>query len=366
MSSLSLSPLQVQDLVLGTLKNLGAGRYTVLAEKFRQCIVVDKWFKKKDLQNGGAGWQQQVMTRFSTNARHSSPYAPDELKRQQLMAQISGAWVHADSHMILNYQEMLINRASPTRIFSMIETQRAGMMGNFVEMLETAAWQCPAATNTLDPLGVPYWVVYNATTGFTGGAPSGYTTVAGLDPNSVPNNNWKNYSVNYTSVTNADLVKKLRLMLLKLDWRPPVKVADYRQGGPDLVFYTTDQAAEELIDVYESRNDNLGSNVGGAAAVDNVRATSLFKIDNALTIRGVPVQNVPLFETAEYTGPRNPVYALDHSTFGVVGLEGDWFREGRVEAVPGQHNNFAAYLDLTYNYFCSDRRRNGIAATAAS
>lgn len=362
--SISLTPSQVQDLILGTLKNLGKDKYNVLAQRFRYCVVVDKWFKRAEKQSGGNGWQRQVMTRFSTAARHSSPYAVDNLQRQNLMAQITGNWVHLDSHMIFNYQELLINRASAERIFNVIQTQRAGMLGNVVETLEKAAWQCPAAGNTLDPLGVPYWIVYNhGNIGFTGGAASGYTTVAGLNPDSVPNDNWKNYSATYSAVTSADLVKKLRTALLKLDWKDVVKVQSYRNGSAEMVLYTTDTIAEELIDIYESRNDNLGPNIGGSAGSSSQRDSSLYRIDNELVVRGRPVVNVPLLETSDWTGPTGPVYMIDHSTFGVVGLEGDWFREGRVEPVPGQHNNFASYLDLTYNYWCHDRRRNAVIAT---
>jgi hypothetical protein len=283
------------------------------------------------------------------------------------MDKITGNWVHFDSHMLFNYQEILVNQSGPEQIFNMIMTQRAAMMGNITEMLEKVAWQAPAAGNTLEPLGIPHWVVYNhGNTGFTGGAPSGYTTVAGLNPDTVPNGNWKNYSDTYTSVSRADLLKKTKKALTKLDWRDTVKVPNYSKGPPDLRIYTNDQIAEDLGEIYESGNDNLGTNLGGAAGTTTQRESTLYKIDNLLTIRGRPVYNVPLFETSEYTGPANPLWLLDLAKFGIIGLKGDFFREGRVEPVPGQHNNYACYLDTTYNFWCEERRRHAIIATAAS
>jgi hypothetical protein len=41
-------------------------------------------------------------------------------------------------------------------------------------------------------------------------------------------------------------------------------------------------------------------------------------------------------------------------------LAGDYLRETSPEKKADQHNTFVVFVDLTYNYFCIDRRRNSM------
>jgi hypothetical protein len=361
--SVSIQPQDVADMVTTTLKNLGKGRVRVLGNKFRACIVVKHWFNKKVLQQSGTGWQKQVITKFSNQAVHQSPMSTDTVAVPTIMGQISGTWAHVQSSYAMAYQELLMNRGKE-QLFDLVTARRIDAVGSLTEELERKAWQLPAATDTTSPKGVPYWITYNATTGFNGGSPSGYSNVGNLDPNSVPNSRWKNYTANYTNVTTADLYDKWKLGHRKCQWISPVKAPEYSQGNPNaMIYYTSDEIAEQLITFAETRNENLGFNLAGSAVDKALYASDLKYADSELMFRRHPIVSVPIFsDSSEYSAQTDPIYGINHETFGVVALSGDVFREGDANQVSMQHNVFQSFIDLTYNYWCDDRSRNMLIA----
>ncbi len=83
-------------------------------------------------------------------------------------------------------------------------------------------------------------------------------------------------------------------------------------------------------------------------------------MDGTITFRKNPIIWVPKLDERS----DDPVYMLDHSTFYPVILRGDYLRESDAIRAPNQHNIYQVFTDLTYNYLCVDRRRNGVAATS--
>ena len=67
---------------------------------------------------------------------------------------------------------------SPARLVNLLQSSRVDAMTDLAELMESNFWGAPASSSdTLKPYGVPYWIVYNATTGFNGGHPSGFSDV---------------------------------------------------------------------------------------------------------------------------------------------------------------------------------------------
>jgi hypothetical protein len=56
-----------------------------------------------------------------------------------------------------------------------VKPRRHAAMIDLAEELEAKAWQVPNSTDKLNPYGLPYWIVYNSSTGFNGGYPTGRT-----------------------------------------------------------------------------------------------------------------------------------------------------------------------------------------------
>jgi hypothetical protein len=236
---------------------------------------------------------------------------------------------------------MLMNRGA-AKIFDLVKVRRVAAMLGLVQQLEDRAWAAPSSSSdkTL-PYGVPYWIVKNATTGFNGGAASGHTTVGGVSLTDSPT--FKNYTGQYVSPTKGDLVKKMRNMHFYTGFQSPVSMADYTSGkGEQYRVYCNRATTAELEDIGEAQNENLGRDI---ASIDGF----------SLTFRKNPIRTVQVLD-ADTT---NPVYFVDHSTFYPVCLKGDYFRE-TVKKAPSQHDVTQVFVDLSYNYICVDRRRNGV------
>jgi hypothetical protein len=81
-------------------------------------------------------------------------------------------------------------------------------------------------------------------------------------------------------------------------------------------------------------------------------------MDGAAAIAGYPLIYIPQLDDDSTS---DPVYAVDHSTFYPVCLQGDYLRESGPKQ-GDSHNTWNCFTDLTYNYLCVDPRRSGVAA----
>ncbi len=340
----TLSDREIADLVLGTMNELGPPRFQMIAQDLQDYEVLPKWLRKDKVQvDHGIGIQRTLMTKLPELAKHVGLFEVDEVDVKDLLSQINIPWRHARTAWAFERRETLMNRGR-SLIVKVIEPRRVGAMVNLADVLEARAWSCPDVDDKVLPYGLPYWVVANATTGFNGGAPSGHTEVAGLNPTTNPN--WKNYTFTYKAVTKADLIKKLRTTHRKIRWKSPVNVQQlHGKLGERYRMYVDEETISDLEDVGEAQNENLGRDI---ASIDGV----------TLAFRKHPIVWVPYLD--EHAPVTRPIYHIDHATFYPVVLAGDFLRETEPEKKADQHNTFVVYVDLTYNYFCIDRRRNAV------
>ncbi len=337
----ALTADDILDLVKGTLRHLGRPKFEQIAQTLQRYEVFPKWFKKdKATFDHGIGIQRSLMTRLSTAARHVGFTAVLQHNIEDLIEQMYVPWRHAETHWSYIFQETLMNRGEAL-IFNILKPRRVGAMLALVDILEAGAWSAPASSSDkTEPFGIPYWVVKNATAGFNGGAPSGHTTVAGIDLTANPT--FKNYTFQYTNPTKADLVTKLRKMHRKLDWKAPVSSPDLSKGM-DQRNYVNETLIASIEDIGEAQNENLGRDI---ASMDGGRMT--FRRDPIIPI---------VYLDADTT---NPWYMIDHATFMPVFLSGDYLREDGPDKNPNQRNVYTTLVNLTYNYVCHNRRRNGV------
>ena len=338
----TLTPNDISDLVAGTLYELGRLKFQQIAQNLQSYEIFSHWFKKERMSfDGGIGIQRTLMNRFDSNAaKHVGMSDPDDVNITDLIDQLQVPWRHVQTTWGFFYSETLINRGK-AMVFNVIKPRRDSAMLALVEELENKAWTAPASTDKKNPYGIPYWIVKNATTGFNGGAPSGWSTVGGVSLTDSPN--FKNYTAQYTSVTKSDLVKKMRTALRKTKFTSPLPGnSDYTTGSEKFRIYVNETTFASMEDIGESQNENLGKDIAPTQYGTG-----------SLMFRGFPIVWVPKLDG----DTTNPVYGINHDTFHVVCLEGDYLRESENKA-PHQHNAHQQFVDLTYNYLCLDRRRN--------
>jgi hypothetical protein len=349
----------IADLVAGTLRDLGRMKFEQISQELQDYEVMQKWLQRDKVQfDSGIGIQRNLMTKTAGAAEHVGLMDTDNADIPDLMDQLQVNWVHAQTKWAFAYQEVLMNRGE-SLIFNVVKPRRVASMIDMAALLESSGWSVPAVGSKTEPNGLPYYIVFNTSTGFNGGLPGSHTTVANVNLTESPT--YKNYTVQYAAVTKADLVKKLRTMARKVGWRPVVSTPDYSKpygAGARYRLYTDEVTISAIEDIGEAQNENLGRDIAPMGA-----ATDFMTVDQVLTFRKYPIVWVPqLDDTSVFTAATNPVYLVDHSTFYPICLKGDFLRESPPRQAPNQHNVYRVFVDLTYNHLCINRRRNGVAA----
>jgi hypothetical protein len=337
----TLTDLEVADLVAGTLYEMGPPNFQQIAQNLPEYEVMGKWLRKdKVTVSSGVGIQRALMTKLAGAASHVGLAEIDDVDIPDLMSKINIPWRHATTNWAYERRELLMNRGK-SLVTNVVKPRRTGAMIDLAEILEAKAWASPGAANVVDPYGIPYYVVMNASTGFNGGAPSGHSTVAGINPTTTPK--WANYTDTFGAITKADFVKSLRTAHRNIKWKSPVTIKDFRRGAADRYrCYTDEENLSDIEDVGESQNENLGRDIAS--------------MDGTIVFRKHPIVWVPQLDSTPAAA--NPFYMIDHSTFYPVVLKGDFLRETKPEKKGDQHNVYVVFTDLTYNFVCIDRRRS--------
>ena len=334
------------DLVVDTLRDLGKPKFTEITTDIQQFTAMPQLLKKNRVSiQGGYGVQWNVMVNHAQSAANVGLGYQDNPNIIDTTVQATADWRNSKADYAFIGQEISMNR-EPARIVDLVRQRRIAAMIALVELMENNFWGPPVgASDNTTPWGINTWIVKNASVGFNGGAPTGYTTI-GLNPSTYPR--WKNYSGNYTAVSSDDLVRKWRKMATFINFRPPVDGIPTFNTGNMWRWYTNYGVIGPLEEILESQNDNLGNDVASK--------------DGLTMFRRSPVQWVPKLED----DTTNPVYGLNWGVFKTYILSGWWLKQTNIQNYPGQHTISAYFLDCTYQWVLKDRRCHGVLATGTS
>ena len=366
----AVTPQDVADLIASILPDLDRMNFEQIAQNLQDYEVMSHWLKKdKIVFDDGIGIRKNLLAQLSNSASHTGMTDIDDVDIPDLMDDIQIPWRHAQTKWGYHYQTDILMNRGKSRINDTVKPRRIAAMIELAEELEAKAWQVPNTTDKLNPFGLPYWIVYNATTGFTGGYPTGpdavaHTSIAGLNLTETPK--FKNYSAQYSAVSKTDLLPKMRTALRKTNFKSPVTTEDMSTPrGKDRRYYTDEVTCSELENVGEAQNENLGRDLAPmeAGMASSRGKGGVTEVDGTLTFKKNPIIYVPqLDDTAVYTAATNPIYQIDHAVFYPVCLKGDFLRETGPERNPQQHNMWRTFIDLTYNFICVNRRRCAVFA----
>jgi hypothetical protein len=343
---------EIADLVTTTLRELGRGKWTDNSSAYLDTVALKILMtKNRTMLESGYEIQFNRSTSVGSNARFVTMGAPDIVTIPNVMSTGVVPWRHVTNNWAWEFREPLMNK-SPSQIVELIKTRRIASIGDMIELFERAIWRVPAVSDTVTIYGIPYYVVKSNTAvtatnrGFSGTAPTGYTTVAGINP--TTDTRWRNYATQYTAITKEDLVRKARQMAKFTGFKPLVEsTPEYATGpaGPKREYYANYATIAPMEEMLEAQNENLG--------------TDLAKYDGKTMFRGAPVNYVQELDN----DTTNPLYQIDWSVMGIRGLKGAWMKETAVSQVPGQHTMSATHTDCTMNLVCYDRRKQGVLAT---
>jgi hypothetical protein len=345
----TISPADIPDVVATTRVSEGRLRFQQIAQNLPFYEIFSRWFKRdKVMFSSGYKIQRTLMNKLNrAAAKHVGFLQPDAVNIMDVLTTMSVEWVHAQTDWGIVYQTDVLMNSGKDLILNIIKPRRiASLLGLVEEIEELGFGAAPGVSDNVNPWALKYWIVWNATDGFTGDVASGHTTKGGVNPTSVPT--FKNYSLTYVTVSDNDLVKGLRTMFRKCRFVSPISHPDYRGQIRDRYrLYCNEETVTAFEDVVRSHNSNLGKD--------------LAMFDGAAYIAGYPIIYIPQLDNDSSS---DPVYVVDHSTFYPVCLKGDYLRESG--PTQGEsHNTWNCFTDLTYNFLCVDPRRSGVAAKSS-
>lgn len=326
---------QMGDLINSGLRELTRLKFSDISENLQRFTAMKNLMTKNRVQIS-SGWGMQFDVKYvqADYADNSGIAAEDVVNIVDTLTQATFDWRHTKSYYGYYGPELTMNR-EPAKIVDLLKSRRQDGMKAMARKMEDNFWGAPpSVSDTNTPWGVNTWLVKNATEGFTGTVPSGYTTV-GLNPTTYPN--WTNWAYPYTNITKDDFVRKTRKAAEFTDWTPPV---EYPKAGTadDYGFYTNYGILGPLEEILEAQNENLGADVASQ--------------DGKVVFHRTPVIRVPRLE-ADTT---NPFYGINWGVFKTFVLDGYWLKETHLPIYPGQHLASVHFIDCIYQFGCYDKR----------
>jgi len=335
---MALAAENIADLVTTTQRELGRLKWTDLASDLQEYIALPKLMKGEKVQfDSGTEIQFNVMTDYSDAAENVGLFATDNVNVQDAMATAHVPWRHTTTNYAFDRREVAMNR-EPSKIVDLVKARRAMAMIGLTVRFEADFWSKPATSaDVVKPYGIKYWAPTNATEGFNGGDPSGFTAgAAGLA--SATYTNWQNWTAQYTDVTKPDLITKWRKAATYTNFKSPIDINDYNKGNK-YGYYTNYDVIGELETLLEDQNDNLGNDLASK--------------DGLTIFRRQPVTWVPHLDSDS----TDPIYGINWGVFYPVFLKGEYMVETNSQKAGNQHTVLNSFIDCTYNYKCCDRRR---------
>jgi hypothetical protein len=328
----------IADIAVSTLRNLGRHRVTDVQSTYQNTTIFKRLWKKNKLTFSGDQAQFNLITDESHTARSVGLYYTANVAPTNVLTTGVMPWRHVHWDYGID------------RILDIFKVQRWAALASGILFMERKGWQVAPSTSD-DFMGIPGWIVKSNTAvttndGFNGSLPSGYTTVAGIDPTSVKiAPKWNNYGTQYTNVSKDDAVIKLERLLDYTDFMPLVDELPTYNEGDDYGLYTTYTVKQQFKQLLEAQNDDLGFDL------DPTNGHMMFR-------RG-PVTWVKQLEN----DTTNPIYAINWGEFHFIVLRGEMMKEVVFPQLPNQPTTMAVHVDSSLNTYCTNRRRQGILST---
>lgn len=333
---MALQVENILDAVQGVQRDLGELKFEDLAHDLQEFIALPRIMRKQNVHfTVGLSIQRNVMYRHGGNAQLTSLHAVDDTHRRDVLAAVNVPWRHAKTHYTISRQEIHMN-ANPRKIVDLVKLGRTDAMSSAAELEEEQFWGKPtSSSDDLSAWGLSYWCVKNTSTGFYGTNPAGFSDVGGLDTSATAYSRYRNWTAQYTQVTKADLIEKMRQAYRDIQFKAPVNVPQYG-GRTNYEIFTNRDVILGFDALVEGQNENMGNDLGGKKAI----------------FWGNPITLAPYLNADS----SDPVYFIDWGKFEIYFLRGEFMVENKPKESPRSHTVIETWIDWSRNYVQPNRR----------
>jgi len=340
---MSLAYSEIDDAVLLTQNNfIKKGAFVDMQTDLTNHVAVrEMWQNRQKSFAGGENWEFEVQMDHNHSARTVGLYENDSSSLADTMVKGEVPVRHVNAHYIYDQREKAFQRGG-TQIVDLVRTRYVGMMVSLYELMEDILWSKPTdSTDVKTPFGVAYWIVKNATEGFYGGNPSGFTAGRG-GISTGTYSRYANWTAQYSNITKEDLIRKMRRAHRKTQFRSPVSHSNPDLSGMSNGIYTNDDVIGLMEEILEAQNMNLGNELASK--------------DGRVVFKSTPITYAPKLDTDS----TDPVYMLDWKWL-AIGVMAGW--ENNLSSpymVPGKHLVRRVDLDASLNMVCTDPRKQTV------
>jgi hypothetical protein len=349
----SLKPEQLDDLVNLTFNRARKKSWVDLSLDNQEYVFAQQFMngKNKTPVKGGPQQTWKIQVNNTGNSRFTGLFSKDQTAVTNLTIGAVQNWAIHTSSFSYDVNEPEFQGDDVTQIVDEIKVREHSMYNDFFESMESSLWTAPTSS-TQDPRplsGIPFWIQKNATEGFNGGNPSGFSDGAG-GVNTTTYSKWKNYTFAYTAVERDDLVAKWIKACEFTNFKAPHAYPELGGGKASWMFYTTFRLVEPLMQYLDARNDNI-KDVAGTARV---------------TFKGIPVMTAWELENSTQDGydSADPIYGINWKSFEFFFQKGKEMERKKPLQAPGQHNVRNVFMDSICNMLCYNRRQNFVGYVA--
>jgi len=303
--------------------------------------------KKDEMIGTRCKWKLEV--RYADNFQVVGLYHRDSSNRVNVLDEGDMKWAMTTTNYHYDIDEDVFRQGSRA-IVDYIKLREDGMMkGFFAGMEDLMFGEGPTSpTQTPNPpSSLLWWITANATEGFNGVEPNGFSSVGvgGISTTEYPA--WKNRTFSYTQVSHADFVKKTIRSMDKCLFKPPIRRPDIvDQQRPNWELLTTYSRIEACRDLLQQGNDNIGRDLG--------------TFQNAVQIRGVNMVDVPAWTNSDSINARTDgvILGVNWKTFKWKYNAGRNMRKRKPFQHPQMSNVRVRCMDDSGQIVCFNRRGN--------
>ncbi len=339
----SLQYDQVADLVNTTLQKVDKNKFEDLASAYQHYEVMPRLAKQMSSDTGD-GHEYTVAVTPSSAAKNIGLFEVDDVNVEDHTQLANVPFRHTTTNWAYDMKEKFI-QGGPEKIVDEVMVREKMALIGLAEQMEQDFWGKPASSSDkVTPFGIDYWLVSNTSTGFNGGNASGFSDGPG-GLSATTYTAWKNWTAQYTNVTKADLIQKMRKAHRETNFRSPVDIPSLRKGpGQDFRIYVNGDTIEDFEELGEAQNENLGRD--------------LAPMDGMMTFRKNPIIWIPILD--DNTNLTDPIYMINWNTFGLFTLKGNNMRTTGPIRSGTQHDTWQVHKDVSWNTKCVNRRMNAL------